>query len=198
MTERFGDRSTPASASSTDERIIEAVLTLIARDGLGAVTMVKVAETAGISRQTLYNHYPDVDSIITEAIGRHNRESIRLLEASMRIVSDPQGRLEQLVRHAASIGAHAHRVQELEHGLSADARVALREYDDAHDRWIQDVLEQGRQSGAFRGDLVPGVDAVLVRHMLRGVAEASAEAPEETAAIAAAGLRTVVACVCRR
>lgn len=197
MTARFGDSSTPASGASTDERIIEAALALIARDGLGAVTMVKVAETARVSRQTLYNHYPDVDSILAEAIGRHDRESIRLLESSMRIVDHPQERLEQLVRHAVSIGAHAHHVHGLEHGLSADARTALSEYDDALDRWVRGVLVQGRQSGAFRGDLVPDVDAVLVRHMLSGLAEASAEAPDETAAIATAGARTVIASVTR-
>ena len=68
---------------STDDRIIHAALTLIAHEGLGAVTMRSIAESAGISRQTLYNHYPDIDSIVAGALRRHNEESIQLLESSL-------------------------------------------------------------------------------------------------------------------
>ena len=94
----------PGAAASPDDRIIEAALSLIAQQGLGGVTMSGIADTAGVARQTLYNHYPDIDSIVAEAISRHNRESIDLLEASQRVVDLPEDKLEQLVRHVVSIG----------------------------------------------------------------------------------------------
>ncbi len=191
----------PASAaagSSTEDRIIHAALELIAHDGLGAVTMMKVAETAGVSRQTLYNHYRDVDSIVAEAIGRHNRESIQLLESSLRVVDDPEGKLEQLVRHVVSLGVHAHHAPGIEHGLSADARATLSEYDDALNRCVREVLEQGQQRGVFRRDLTPDIDVVLVRHMLNGLVEQSVKAPDETATIATTGARTILAAVAER
>lgn len=187
-----------ADGASTDDRIIHAALSLIAHNGLGAVTMMKVAETAGVSRQTLYNHYPDVDRIVAEAIGRHNRESIQMLETSLSVVGHPEGKLEQLVRHVVSLGAHAHHAPGIEHGLSADARATLSEYNDALNRCVREVLEQGQQDGVFRQDLTPDIDVALIRHMLNGLAEQSAEAPEQAAAIATTGARTIHAALAER
>lgn len=184
-----------ASGSSTDERIIEAALGLISREGLGAVTMRGIAQTAGVSRQTLYNHYPDVDAIVAEAVGRHNRESIELLESSLRVVGDPEGKVEHLVRHVVAVGTHAHHAPGIEQGLSADARATLGEYDRALDGCIRDVLEQGRRSGVFRDDLTPDVDAVVVRHMLNGLTEQAALTPEDAASIATTGTRMILAAV---
>lgn len=184
-----------AKAPSTDDRIMEATLALIAHDGLGAMTMMRIAKAAGVSRQTLYNHYPDVDSIIAEAIGRHDRESTDLLESSLRVVDRPEEKLIQLVRHVVAVGAHPHHAPGIEHGLSADARATLGEYRGALDRCIGDVLEEGRRSGAFRSDLEIAVDVVLVRHMLDGLAELSAQTPHRAAAIAGTGVRTMLAAV---
>ncbi len=180
---------------SADDRIIEAALSLITRDGLGAVTMMKIAETAGVARQTLYNHYPDVDSIVLEATIRHNRESIQLLEASLGVVDTPEGKLEQLVRHMVSIGAHAHHASGIEHGLSAGARETLAEYDAELDRRIRDILEAGHRAGVFRRDLTPDIDAVLIRHILTGLTHQAASTPDKAAALAATGTRTVLAAV---
>jgi AcrR family transcriptional regulator len=187
----------PAGASA-DDRIIAATLQLIAEDGLGSLTMMQIAEAAGVARQTLYNHYPDIDSIVADALGRHNRESIEMLEAAMRVVDRPGDKLEQLVRHSVSVGAHAHHAPGIEHGLSAGARATLREYDDALDGRIRGVLEDGKESGSFRADLSPDVDAVLIRHMLDGLAAQAAAAPDDAAAIAVAGSRTVLAAVVER
>ena len=187
----------PAGASAND-RIIVATLHLIAEDGQGSLTMMQIAEAAGVARQTLYNHYPDIDSIVAEAVSRHNRESIEMLEAAMRVVDRPEDKLEQLVRHSVSVGAHAHHAPGIEHGLSAGARATLREYDDALDRHIRGVLEDGQESGSFRTDLSPGVDAALIRHMLYGLAAQSAAFPDDAAAIAVAGSRTILAAVVKR
>lgn len=187
----------PVGASAND-RIVMATLGLIAKDGLGSLTMMRIAETAGVARQTLYNHYPDIDSIVAEAIGRHNRESVQMLRAALSVVDRPEDKLEQLVRHAVSVGAHAHHAPGIEHGLSPDARATLREYDDALERCIREVLEEGKQRGVFRGDLSPEIDTILIRRMLDGLAAQSAAAPSEAAPVAATGTRTVLAAVIAR
>lgn len=190
-------RQTDAAASS-DERIIQATLALIARDGVGAVTMRGIAETAGVSRQTLYNHYPDLDSIVAEAVRRHNAASIELLESSLRVVDTPQGKLEQLVRHAVSIGAHAEHTAGLQGGLSADARATLRAHDESLEGLIRDVLAQGRADGVFRQDLALDLDPTVIRTMLSGLAELAASTPQDAAVIASTGARTVLAAVAAR
>lgn len=159
--------------------------------------MLKIAETAGVARQTLYNHYPDVDSIVLSAISRHNRDSIQLLEASLRVIETPEDQLEQLVRHMVSIGAHAHHGSGMEHGLSASARETLAEYDAELDRRIRSILEAGLHAGVFRHDLAPDIDAVLIRHILSGLTRQAATTPDRAAELAATGTRTVLAAVRR-
>jgi AcrR family transcriptional regulator len=183
------------SGGSADDRITAAALNLIAEVGLGGITMVGVAEAAGVSRQTLYNHYPDVDSIVAVAIGKHNRESIRLLESALLVVDGPRDKLAQLVRHTVSIGAHAHHAPGIQSGLSAETRAALSEYDVALDRRIREVLQDGIRTGAFRRTLVPDVDAALIRHLLNGLMELASRTPEASAGLAATGMQTVLAAV---
>lgn len=183
---------------STDGRIIHAALTLIAQDGLSGMTMRAVAEEAGIARQTLYNHYPNVDSIVATALKRHNDESIRLLESALRVVDDPSGKLEQLVRHVVSIGAHAHHAPGIEHALSPEVQATLAEYHIALDASIRVILEEGTQRGAFRSDLSFDLDSALVRHMLDGLAEQVAQTPDQAAAIARTGIRTIRAALAAR
>ena len=182
--------------SSANDRIIEATLRLIADHGLGDITMLKIAESAGVARQTLYNHYRDVDGIVVEAMTRHNEESLRLLDAALRVVDRPEDKLEQLVRHTVAIGAHAHG-SGLEHSLGPSARVAVRQYDDALDERIREILEDGQRTGSFREDLSPDTDAALIRHLLSGVAERAATT-SDPATLSETGARTLLAAVSRR
>jgi AcrR family transcriptional regulator len=179
---------------SADDRIIEATLSLIARRGLGSITMREIAEAAGVARQTLYNHYRDVDAIVAEAIGRHHHESIEMIDAALGVVDEPDAGLEQLVRHAVTIGAHAHHASGLEHGLSPGARAALAAHDDAVEDRIRTILVEGIETGAFRADLDPDIDAVLIRHLLAGLTH-MAGTESDAAALAATGTRTVLAAV---
>ena len=180
---------------STSDRIVHATLTLIAGEGLGSVTMRRIAETAGVARQTLYNHYPDVDSIVVEAIERHNRESIAMLESAIAVVDHPSDRIEQLVRHVVAVGAHTHQIHGIERGLSAEARARLSGHENAIDRWVGQIMRNGQESGVFRPDLDPGVDVDLIRRMLDGLAEQAGRSPEAAAAIAEAGTRTILAAI---
>ncbi len=184
--------------ASVEDRIIAAALGLIAEDGLGAVTMLRIAESAGVARQTLYNRYPDVDSIVVAAISRHNSESIRMLELSLSVVDGPEGKLGQLVRHVVAVGTHASHAAGIQHGLSADARAALSEYDHSLDLCIREILEEGRNSGAFRRSLEPNIDTVLIRYLLNGLSAQAGSAPSDAASLAATGERTLLAAVRHR
>ena len=178
---------------STRDRIMHATLVLISEQGLGAVTMSGVADAAGVARQTVYNHYPDVDTIVAAAISQHARESVALLNAAMRVVERPVDRLEQLIRHVAATTVHAPHALDVRHSLSPEARASLVEFDGALDALITEILEEGRSAGVFRTDLACEVDAVLVRHLLEGLSALIAEAPDRTAEITSASTRTIMA-----
>lgn len=183
----------PDGSMTTDDRIIHATLTLISKHGLGAVTMSQVADVAGVARQTLYNHYGDIDSIVAAAIDRHNRESIDLLEAALQIAESPSDKIEQMVRHFVMVGSHAHHAFDFGIGLSADVRATLDIYKEAVEQHISDILEEGRQSGDFRPDLTPEIDTILARALLDGLYELAANTPDQAARIATTGTRTILA-----
>ena len=173
------------------ERITEAALALIAEKGLAGVTMTAVAARAGVARQTLYNHFPDVEGIITGSLEQHERWGSggigRLLEG----FADAAGKLEQLARHSVATGGHG--PASLEGSLSPRAQQALREHRSrAHDLIVQ-ILEEGMSEGTFRADLDPEIDAAVIERLL-----ASSGDPEETdepVRMAAAVVRFVLAAV---
>jgi AcrR family transcriptional regulator len=189
---RSQDRSDPAS---TADRITQAATHLISEHGLGGVTMSGVALAAGVSRQTLYNHFADVEGIVAAAILQHNREGVALLEAALEIGDSPRGKLEQLVRHFVMLGAHGHSAAQIEPGLSADTRADLGVWDEAVNDRIQEVLEVGVRTGDFRADLVPTMDPTLIRHLLDGIQSVTAFSPQDSARVAQVGIRTVLAAV---
>jgi len=176
---------------SPRERIAEAGLALIAEKGLVGVTMTAVAERAGVARQTLYNHFPDVESIITAVVEQHERWGSggvgRLLEGH----PDAGGKLEQLIRHsvATSVPAPA----SLEGSLSPRAQEALREHrNQAHDLIVQ-ILREGLSEGSFRADLVPEIDAALIQKLL--VSAGDSDEADDPARQVGAVVRFVLAAV---
>ncbi|MEN8233344.1 MAG: TetR/AcrR family transcriptional regulator [Actinomycetota bacterium] len=185
----------PDGSMTTDGRIIHATLALISEHGLGAVTMSQVADVAGVARQTLYNHYGDIDGIVAAAIDRHNRQSIDLLEAALQIAESPTAKIEQMVRHFVMVGAHAQHAFDFAIGLSADVRATLDIYSKAVEQHISGTLDDGRQSGDFRSDLTPEIDTILVRAILDGIRELAANTPDQASRIATTGTRTILAAV---
>ena len=178
--------------ATTRDRIIEAALGLVAERGLGAVTMIDIARTAAVARATLYNHYPDVASILADAAEHHNDQAITGLRQSLAVVASPTETIEQLVRYIATISAHGHTLA-THHGFPPDLRHRLSAFDDELDRQITSTLTAGTSSGDFRADLDPATTATLVRHMLIGVSELVAESPHRTADIVRNGIDTILA-----
>ncbi len=62
----LGD-SPARSFSATEERILTASLSLIGRRGVRRLGMREIAETAGVSRGTLYRYFPSKDHVLAAA-----------------------------------------------------------------------------------------------------------------------------------
>lgn len=177
------------------ERIVEASLGLIAERGLGGVTMTAVAEAAGVSRQTVYNHFEDVDTIVGEAIAAHQAESLGALAAMLSTVGSPSGRIEHLVRHAAALAAHGHGAPGTHYGLSPGVQEVLDGHTTEIRSLIARILQDGMERGEFRSDLDPPADALLVQQMLNGVGGLVVDDPDGIAGIVERSVRTVQAAI---
>ena len=179
---------------TTQDRIIEATLDLVTQQGLSSVTMVDVARTAGVARATLYNHYPDVPSILADAATRHNEQAIAGLRQHLAVADSPTETIGQLVRYIAAISTHGHTLT-THHGLPPELDDQLAAFDHELERQIRDTLDGGRAAGEFRSSLDPDTTTRLVRHMLNGVSDLVAETPDTAAHIAREAARTILAAI---
>ena len=175
----------------TEVRIVEAALGLIAQHGLGGVSMTGVAGAAGVSRQTLYNHFPGVEEIVTAILEQHQGESLDRLDALLATEDRASGRLELLIRHQAAVVGHPGHGPELARALSAGAREILLQYEASLTDRIVGILADGIACGEFRGDLDPGRDAVLLLRMLDGLADLARSVPDDRAAAVTGALQMV-------
>lgn len=171
--------STDSSHTDTTTRIIDATLALLDEHGMAGITMSAVASKAGIARQTLYNHFPDVDSIVAAAMAGHHHDDLRSLTGMLATIPTAIGRLEHLVRHTTVTAAEHGTLPALHQGLSPSARQAVQHHDEQVRGMIRDTLADGRQTGQLAPEIDPDLHAVLVHHVLRGAAELASRHPHE-------------------
>lgn len=171
------------------QRIAHATLELIAERGLSDVTMSAVATKAGVARQTLYNHYPDVDTIIGTVVEEHQNDSLQALNAVLATMVSPLSQLEHLVRHMAAIAQHGHPM--IKQGLGISAQRVLDHYDREMRTIISDILVRGVEQREFRHGVQPGYDTTVIQRMVEATGELVNKTPPATAAIVAAVIATV-------
>jgi AcrR family transcriptional regulator len=167
--------------------ILDVTASLIAEHGLSSVTMSQIAEKTGIGRATLYNYFPDIDTILTAWHERHVSEHLaRLVE-----LRNQQGtaveRLEAVLhafamishqRHDSELAAMLHRRQHVAH-----AQKELFEL-------VRDLVSEGAKQKQLRDDVSPRELASYCLHALSGAsALPSKPAVERLVKVTLAGLR---------
>ena len=104
----------------TRQRIVEAAVALHTNLGPSRTTVKAIAEEAGVTRPTVYAHFPDERSLF-QACSGHVGATVPAPDASVwRAVADPAGRLETALR---AWYAHYERLETLLNNVERDARV---------------------------------------------------------------------------
>lgn len=166
------DRAVADHRATTRMRIIGAAMALMTEDGLAGATMTAIAERAGVSRPTLYKHFPDVDHIMAAVVD----EEFAAFRARVDAELDPGWpavcKLETLVRlHVQQYASEPQRMGDgsFEAGMSPVVRDAVaRQLVDHHVR-IVTILRDGMAEGSFRSDLDADLHAELLQHVLGGL-----------------------------
>ena len=98
---------TQRRAKQTVEAVLDAVVKILKRDGVQAVTTNRVAEVAGVSIGSVYQYFPDKRAIFTALHERHLQEIGRIVES--KLVDHAASSLDDLMRGLveAMIQAHA-------------------------------------------------------------------------------------------
>lgn len=162
------DRSDPR-AVRTRQVVLDATIGLLAERGVEATTMDAVARAAGISRSTLYRHWPERLPLLVDAID-HVGE--RFSRAHAPEPAPGQGLEEALQRVIGALGAA---LRSSEWGPIAGRLAGAAEHDPAlaeiyrryvsgRRQFVVDLLHDARA----RGELPDALDAEWVAALLAG------------------------------
>ena len=147
---------TTAYQREVAERNVEAILDAAEEllQSQGHANISAVAAQAGVSRVTVYAHFPDWTALLEAAVERAVRRTMIALQSVHPEDGPPAQALDRMLaaawQHLASYQAMAAAVAE---SLSPEA--VMRTHQAAH-QTIGTLLERGRADGSFRTDLPIG------------------------------------------
>src|SRR5690554_1322839 len=158
------DRHLADARTALRRGIQDAALRLIHEKGMPHTTMSAVAEEAGVSRQTLYNHYPDLEEIVLDAARIRIAEASEIIAAQMAAAPDVRTALSIYILgmltnpdDTAIAGMT---------GMPADAERQVMEMLEPLQGHLADLIRRGIDDGTFRPELDPDDLAEIVFHML--------------------------------
>src|SRR3954454_24926319 len=68
MVSRQATTGIPRRVARSGAAVLEAATTLFLRNGYGATSMDDIAETAGVSKRTVYNNFTDKEALFREVV----------------------------------------------------------------------------------------------------------------------------------
>ena len=151
----------------TVARIIDATVALVGARGLGATSMSKVAQRAGIGRATLYSYFPDVEHIL---LAWHDQEVERYHQAladELAAQPDAPAALRVFITRMIQgfAGEHDQELDASRVELSALSPDVKRQMGNATAKLtslLQQTLDQGVSSGQLRPDLNVQLTTALI------------------------------------
>jgi AcrR family transcriptional regulator len=80
------------------QAILQAAAEVFAREGYARATTNKIAERAGVSVGSLYQYFPNKDSLLARLLAQHHAEVDRVVATALGRLADPATPLEQGLR----------------------------------------------------------------------------------------------------
>jgi AcrR family transcriptional regulator len=93
-------------AQETVTAVLDAVIRILKREGLSAVTTNRIAKVAGVSIGSVYQYFPDKRAIFLALHERHSEEIGRLVESTL--VKHASASTEEVLRALVGAIADAH------------------------------------------------------------------------------------------
>lgn len=141
-------------AAANREKIYQAAITLIERQGYDATTMEEVAAEAGMARASVFNHFPSKLIFLAEFFHRFTHDVISAAGAAR--LTGYRNRLEALFAAMGPI-AHANKalIREIAslamgHGPLAETESAV---DDEMLVFFRSIVSEGQSNGDIRADI---------------------------------------------
>ncbi len=139
-------------ADNSREKLIDAAETLVLRDGVGTLTLDRVAAEAGVSKGGLLYHFPSKDALIEAMIERHLHAYGDTLDRTLRLEKTGPGRFTRSMVRAAFV--QSARPPERERRMAAALLAAvvnrpalLAPVREAYAQWMRQANRDGLPAG---------------------------------------------------
>jgi len=156
-------------------RIIQAALIIVQRDGFSQLSMSCIAEEAGLTRQTIYNYFPDVESIVSAAVDQHILAMETHLLAVMDAADGFENKLLVVTEFLFVVAASDHQQVSLEMGLSAEHRQRISQQNNTIKSHLRASFAETFPGVEAKGSQSPEAVIDILWGMIEGAAEASRE-----------------------
>lgn len=154
--------------------IVGAAMEIIASDGMAGLSMSAIAETAAVSRQTLYKYFSDVDAVLVGLATMASEMDAQLADGMAE--QDPMAALELYTRSTLDAAAAGHPSPlALESALPSQTRDEFRRHAERAEALVIDVLRRGVAEGSFRSDVDPALDGRIIHRMVLACHDLAAE-----------------------
>lgn len=151
-----------------NERIITTTIQMLMQMGVSSMTMEAIAKSCGISKRTLYEHFPDKLTLVTEALHHKNAAHQKELE---RIFNEAPNGIDALLRVYAEVRKQ---ITQTSMALVCDIKrlypSLYNEYEVMHQQNTQaliDILRKARTEGVVRDDASIEISVMLFNMSMR-------------------------------
>jgi AcrR family transcriptional regulator len=132
-------------------KLFAALSQLMAESGFDSVSLADIAAAAGVGRTSVYNHFPDKESLLIAFIEHETSHFVAELTAALARVADPQEQLRVYVREQINLKRVYHLAPgpDLRSVVSHETGMRLREHVKQVESLLGRILEAGIADGTL-------------------------------------------------
>ena len=184
------------TTASTRNRIVEAAMALVEERGMTEVSMTAIADRAGLSRQTVYNKFANVEAAVCAFMIDQIDNMVEQIDGELAGMGDPASQFREFIRMAMHRFSQHEVIVSLQNAMSPETEELVRAHLSHAQRVLGRILDEGIETGDFRTHMTSEVIAETVFHMVGGLAPFIAHGadPDETAERVASILLNGLSC----
>lgn len=138
----------------TRQRIIEETAALFLKQGIRGLTMNEIAQSMGVSKRTLYEHFSNKEALISACLEYWHQDSCRMYDKIKETDSNPIEVIHQQFRQAViALGqVNPSLIPDLKKYHPAIMKKQFQQMQENRLNFTTEFLEKGKKQGFFRNE----------------------------------------------
>lgn len=145
-------------------------MALVAERGMTEISMTAIAERSGLSRQTVYNNFANVEATVCAYLIDEIDEMVADIDTRLASMGDPAVQFREFIRMAMHRFANHDFIVSLQTAMSPETEATVRRHLDHAQRVLGRIIVEGVEAGDFRTHMSSEDTAETVFHMVGGLA----------------------------